>query len=128
MDDLENATKTLHDLHALGIKLSIDDFGTGYSSLAYIKLLPVDILKIDRSFVTGLPYDVQDNAIVKVIIMLAQALNLKVVAEGVETREQLNFLVENNCDYIQGYYYSKPVPSADFTRLLQKNRQMPAPQ
>lgn len=128
MDDLENATKTLHDLHALGIKLSIDDFGTGYSSLAYIKLLPVDILKIDRSFVTGLPYDVQDNAIVKVIIMLAQALNLKVVAEGVETKEQLNFLVENNCDYIQGYYYSKPVPSADFTRLLQKNRQMPAPQ
>jgi diguanylate cyclase (GGDEF)-like protein/PAS domain S-box-containing protein len=124
MDDLENATKTLNNLNALGIKLSIDDFGTGYSSLAYIKLLPVDILKIDRSFIIGLPYDVQDNAIVKVIVMLAQALNLKVVAEGVETEEQLNFLIENHCDYIQGYYYSKPVPSTDFICLLRKDRQI----
>lgn len=122
MGDLDSATKTLHNLHSLGIRLSIDDFGTGYSSLAYLKLLPVDTLKIDRSFVIGLPYDVQDNAIVKVILMLAQALNLKVVAEGVETEEQLNFLVNENCDYIQGYYYSKPVPSADFTKLLQEDR------
>jgi diguanylate cyclase (GGDEF)-like protein/PAS domain S-box-containing protein len=124
MVDLQNATKTLHDLHALGIKLSIDDFGTGYSSLAYLKLLPVDVLKIDRAFVMGLPDDEQDNAIVRVILLLAQALNLKVVAEGVETKGQLNFLVDNKCDYIQGYYYSKPVPSADFTQLLQRERKL----
>lgn len=120
MGDFQSATKTLHDLHALGIKLSIDDFGTGYSSLAYLKLLPVDVLKIDRAFVMGLPDDVQDNAIVRVILLLAQALNLKVVAEGVETEQQLNFLTHEKCDYIQGYYYSKPVPSTQFTLLLQQ--------
>ncbi len=123
MGDFQTATKTLNDLNDLGIKLSIDDFGTGYSSLAYLKLLPVDVLKIDRAFVIGLPDDVQDNAIVRVILMLAKALNLKVVAEGVETKAQLDFLVNEQCDYIQGYYYSKPVPSVQFTRLLeQQNR------
>jgi diguanylate cyclase (GGDEF)-like protein len=121
MGDFQSATKTLEDLHALGIKLSIDDFGTGYSSLAYLKLLPVDVLKIDRAFVMGLPDDVQDNAIVRVILLLAKALNLKVVAEGVETKEQLDFLINEQCDYIQGYYYSKPIPSEQFTRLLQKH-------
>ncbi len=123
MGDLETATHTLKALHSLGIKLSIDDFGTGYSSLAYLKLMPVDTLKIDRSFVIGLPDDEQDSAIVRVIIMLAQALNLKVVAEGVETIGQLNFLTAENCDYIQGYYYSKPIPADEFTRLLQKDRE-----
>jgi diguanylate cyclase (GGDEF)-like protein/PAS domain S-box-containing protein len=123
MGDFQSATKTLHDLHALGIKLSIDDFGTGYSSLAYLKLLPVDVLKIDRAFVIGLPNDVQDNAIVRVILLLAKALGLKVVAEGVETKEQLDFLINENCDYIQGYYYSKPVPSNQFTQLLRQQNQ-----
>ena len=122
MGDLETATNTLKSLHSLGIKLSIDDFGTGYSSLAYLKLMPVDTLKIDRSFVIGLPDDPQDCAIVRVIILLAQALNLKVVAEGVETTGQLNFLTAEKCDYIQGYYYSKPIPADEFTRLLQKDR------
>lgn len=120
MGDFQSATQTLENLHALGIKLSIDDFGTGYSSLAYLKLLPVDVLKIDRAFVMGLPDNAQDNAIVRVILLLAQALDLKVVAEGVETEEQLNFLINEKCDYIQGYYYSKPVPSEQFTQLLKQ--------
>jgi diguanylate cyclase (GGDEF)-like protein/PAS domain S-box-containing protein len=123
MGDFQNATKTLHDLHDLGIKLSIDDFGTGYSSLAYLKLLPVDVLKIDRAFVMGLPDDIQDNAIVRVILLLAKALDLKVVAEGVETKAQLDFLINEKCDYIQGYYYSKPVPSEQFTKLLKKGNE-----
>jgi diguanylate cyclase (GGDEF)-like protein/PAS domain S-box-containing protein len=122
MDDLKTATETLQKLHALGIKLSIDDFGTGYSSLAYLKHLPVDTLKIDRSFVMGLPDDSQDMAIANVIIMLAKALNLKIVAEGVETKDQLDFLIEKKCDYIQGYYYSKPLPSHEFSLLLEKER------
>ena len=123
MGDFQTATNTLNDLNDLGIKLSIDDFGTGYSSLAYLKLLPVDVLKIDRAFVTGLPDNVQDNAIVRVILLLAKALDLKVVAEGVETKAQLDFLVNEKCDYIQGYYYSKPVPSNQFTKLLQKGNE-----
>lgn len=123
MGDLQTATKTLHSLHALGLRLSIDDFGTGYSSLAYLKLMPVDTLKIDRSFVIGLPDDHQDCAIAEVIIMLAKALNLKIVAEGVETQPQLDFLVEKECDYIQGYYYSRPLPADEFTRLLLKDRE-----
>lgn len=123
MGDLQNATRTLQKLHTLGIKLSIDDFGTGYSSLAYLKLLPVDTLKIDRSFVIGLPNDNQDNAIAEVVIMLAKALGLKIVAEGVENKQQLDFLISKDCDYIQGYYYSKPLPSDEFTKLLQQDRQ-----
>jgi diguanylate cyclase (GGDEF)-like protein/PAS domain S-box-containing protein len=123
MGDFQSATETLRKLHSLGIKLSIDDFGTGYSSLAYLKLLPVDVLKIDRAFVIGLPDDIQDNAIVRVILLLAQALNLKVVAEGVETEAQLNFLINEKCDYIQGYYYSRPVPSEQFTLLLKKDNE-----
>lgn len=122
MGDLQNATQTLKNLHALGIRLSIDDFGTGYSSLAYLKLLPVDTLKIDRSFVIGLPVDPQDSAIAEVVIMLAKALNLKIVAEGVENKQQLDFLVDKGCDYIQGYYYSKPLPSNEFTELLKQEK------
>ncbi|MCK5898670.1 MAG: EAL domain-containing protein [Methylococcales bacterium] len=119
MSDVEGATKTLQQLHTLGIKLSIDDFGTGYSSLSYLKHLPVDTLKIDRSFVMGLPDDKKDAAIVDVIITLARSLDLEIVAEGIETKGQLDFLAKKGCDYVQGYYYSKPVPNDEFIRLLQ---------
>lgn len=125
MGDFNNASSTLKKLHALGIRLAIDDFGTGYSSLTYLKLLPVDTLKIDRSFITGLPEDCQDKAIVEVILMLAKALDLKVVAEGVETEAQLKFLAEKQCDYIQGYYYSRPVPGDVFLNLLRENIKNP---
>ncbi|MCK4493297.1 MAG: EAL domain-containing protein, partial [Methylococcales bacterium] len=119
MSDVKGATKTLQQLHTLGIKLSIDDFGTGYSCLSYLKHLPIDTLKIDRSFVMGLPNDTKDAAIVNVIITLARSLDLEIVAEGIETKGQLDFLAQKGCDYVQGYYYSKPVPSDEFIRLLQ---------
>jgi diguanylate cyclase (GGDEF)-like protein/PAS domain S-box-containing protein len=124
MGDFDSASLTLQTLHALGIRLAIDDFGTGYSSLAYLKWLPISTLKIDRSFVTGLPHNRQDKAIVEVILKLAQALQQKVVVEGVENPAQLNFLVAQGCDCIQGYYYSKPVSGEQFTRLLQENHHL----
>ncbi|MCK5926322.1 MAG: EAL domain-containing protein, partial [Methylococcales bacterium] len=122
MSDVKGATQTLQQLHTLGIKLSIDDFGTGYSSLSYLKHLPVDTLKIDRSFVMGLPDNSKDAAIVDVIITLARSLDLEIVAEGIETKGQLDFLAEKGCDYVQGYYYSKPVPSDEFIHLLQHEK------
>jgi diguanylate cyclase (GGDEF)-like protein len=122
MNNVEEATKTLQQLHTLGLKLSIDDFGTGYSSLSYLKHLPIDILKIDRTFVMGLPDNKEDTAIVNVIIGLARALKLEIVAEGIETKAQLDFLAQKGCDYVQGYYYSKPVPNDEFIRLLQQQK------
>ncbi|MCK5871535.1 MAG: EAL domain-containing protein, partial [Methylococcales bacterium] len=122
MSDVKGATQTLQQLHTLGIKLSIDDFGTGYSSLSYLKHLPVDTLKIDRSFVWGLPDNSKDAAIVDVIITLARSLDLEIVAEGIETKGQLDFLAKKGCDYVQGYYYSKPVPSDEFIHLLQQEK------
>jgi len=104
-----NAVLILHELEKFGITISIDDFGTGYSSLAYIKKLPISKLKIDRSFIADLPNDNEDIVISKTIINLAHTLNLKVIAEGVETKEQVDFLVENGCETIQGFYYSKPL-------------------
>jgi diguanylate cyclase (GGDEF)-like protein len=118
MGDPEVAVRTLNELRQLGIKISLDDFGTGYSSLSYLKRLPIDILKIDKSFVDDVTSNSDDAALVEAIITLAHTLNLKVVAEGVETNGQLDFLRRLNCDEWQGYLYSKPVPVADFGRLL----------
>ena len=100
------------------MRLSIDDFGTGYSCLAYLKRFPLDALKIDRSFVRDLPDDADDAAITKAVIRLAHSLNLKVVAEGVENIAQLRELERYDCDEIQGYYISKPLPAADCARFL----------
>lgn len=119
----EEAIKTLKQISDLGIELAIDDFGTGYSSLSYLKKLPINKLKIDKSFVDGLPMNEEDIGISRAIISLAKSLNLKVIAEGVETKEQKDFLVHNGCTNIQGYFYSKPIPADAMEVLLKKGFQ-----
>ena len=125
MGNVEAAITQLHQLKALGISISIDDFGTGYSSLSYLKRFPVDILKIDRSFVQDIPEDSNDMEITAAIIAMAQKLNLDVVAEGVETIEQVEFLQNNNCFIVQGYYYSRPIPESDLPDLYTKLGEVP---
>lgn len=102
------------------MKLAIDDFGTGYSSLSYLKRFPVDYVKIDQAFIRGLLEGSQDAAITRAIIAMAKSLQLKVVAEGVETLEQLAFLREHGCDEVQGYLISRPVDAGAFKALLQR--------
>ena len=111
MEDTEISTVVLAELKAMGINIALDDFGTGYSSMSYLKRFPIDTLKIDKSFVQDTTIDNDSAAIVKAIIALAQNLRLRVVAEGVETKEQLNFLREHGCDEVQGYYFSAPLES-----------------
>ena len=101
----------LDRLRGLGVRFSIDDFGTGYSSLSYLKRLPADAIKIDRPFVKGLGEDLEDTAIVRMIIELAHTLGLEFIAEGVETEKQATLLKEMGCDFAQGYYFSKPLPA-----------------
>jgi predicted signal transduction protein with EAL and GGDEF domain len=120
MTNPEQSIQTLQEINNLGISIAIDDFGTGYSSLAYLKKLPITKLKIDRSFIKDLPSDNDDVAITKTIISLCESLNLKVIAEGVETSKQKDFLIENNCKFIQGYFYSKPISAEDMTKLLKE--------
>lgn len=110
--------ETVRRLKDIGVKLSIDDFGTGYSSLAYLKRFAVDKLKIDRSFVMDLIHDAEDAAIVKAIIQMAKSLNLRTIAEGIETRDVLESLAEHGCDEAQGYFFSKPCPVSDFEKYL----------
>lgn len=118
LNDYEETISTLWALKEMGISLSVDDFGTGYSSLNYLKKLPVDILKIDRSFVQHVVDDEDDQAIIRAIINIAKSLKLKVIAEGVENPKQLNFLREQHCDIFQGYYFSKPLLSEDFIKVI----------
>ena len=127
MRNAEATGTTLRNLKALGVRIAIDDFGTGYSSLSYLKRFPIDSLKIDRSFVTELPGNQDDATIAQAIITMAHALRLKVVAEGVETRAQLEFLTANGCDEIQGYYFSRPLPAEQCTQLLRDKRKLPLP-
>ncbi|MDQ7067020.1 MAG: EAL domain-containing protein [Sulfurimonas sp.] len=114
----EEAIKKLNSLHDLGVKISVDDFGTGYSSLSYLKRFPIDKLKIDQSFVRDLPEDEEDCSIVNAIIALGESLSLTLLAEGVEEESQKLFLVENGCDNIQGYLYSKPLPADEFEDFI----------
>ncbi len=116
--NIEYTLEMLKKLKELGVYTSIDDFGTGYSSLYKLKEMNVDELKIDRSFIQDINLDIKNEKIAKTIIILANELNLKVIAEGVETREQLDFLKENGCNNAQGYYYSKPVPADEFEKLF----------
>jgi len=115
---LAGSTATLNRLRDLGVRISIDDFGVGYSSLAYLKRLPADSLKIDRSFVRGLGEDVEDTAIVHTIIELAHTLGLEVIAEGVETEEQARLLSEMGCDLAQGYHFARPLPPDEIPGVL----------
>ncbi len=120
MDNPDEAIQTLNRIREMDVNLSIDDFGTGYSSLAYLKRLPITKLKIDRSFVMGLPDDEEDAAITSAIIALAQSLHLKIVAEGVENLAQKDYMLKQGCECIQGYYYSRPVDAQEMGLMLQK--------
>ena len=121
MRDVKNAVKVLERLKEMNIRIAIDDFGTGYSSLSYLRRFPLDALKIDQSFVDQLVVDNDDTAITLAIISMAKSLRLEVIAEGVETAQQLEFLRENDCDDIQGYYFSKPLIENDFKNFLQQH-------
>lgn len=118
MHNAERLIDMLCNIKALGVHISVDDFGTGYSSLSYLKRFPVDRLKIDRSFVQDILFDKDGEAIVRTIIALGHNLGLKVVAEGVETAEQVQYLRDNDCDELQGFYYGRPMPAAEFEQLL----------
>ncbi|HEX2271737.1 MAG TPA: EAL domain-containing protein, partial [Pyrinomonadaceae bacterium] len=122
MTNVESAIRTLNSLQSSGVRISVDDFGTGFSSLAYLKRLPINVLKIDRSFVHDASTDPDDAALIMAIIALAHNLRLEVVAEGVETEDQLRFLHLLRCDGIQGYLFSKPLPPADFQQLFMEEQ------
>ncbi|HZX33196.1 MAG TPA: EAL domain-containing protein, partial [Rhodocyclaceae bacterium] len=118
MKDAEHGIRTMHQLKELGVSLSIDDFGTGYSSLSYLKQLPLDTLKIDRSFVTDAPSDPEAVSIIRAIVAMGHSLQFEIIAEGVETPEQIDFLRQGTVDILQGFYFSKPVPADDFHALV----------
>jgi len=124
MREPEEAVKLLRELKSVGVRLTIDDFGTGYSSLAYLKRLPIDCVKIDASFIRGIPVDASDVAITETIIAMSRSLGLKVVAEGVETRDQARFLEQRGCDEMQGFYFSRPLAAEGLAAYL---RQEPVP-
>jgi EAL domain-containing protein (putative c-di-GMP-specific phosphodiesterase class I) len=122
MDETSDAIAVLHELRQMGIKVAIDDFGTGYSSMSYLRLLPIDYIKIDMSFITDMINDSNSRTIVEVIITLAHKLHKIVIAEGVETLDQLNLLRSWQCDIIQGYYFSKPLTPEQFVVFMQEPR------
>jgi diguanylate cyclase (GGDEF)-like protein len=127
MSDPEQSTAVLEQLSAMGVLVSVDDFGTGYSSMSYLRRFPIDKLKIDRVFVNEMVSRPEDASIVRAIVSLAHSLNLKAVAEGVETAAQLEFLNAAGCDEYQGYHFSQPVPAAEFERVIRESRALDMP-
>jgi len=124
MQDITRATRVLAAIKGLGVRLAIDDFGVGYSSLANIKRFPIDTLKLDRSFIRGIPADSEDKAITEAIIAMGRTLSLTVVAEGVETREQQAFLQQHACDEMQGFYFNKPIGATEFSEFLRSHTEV----
>jgi EAL domain-containing protein (putative c-di-GMP-specific phosphodiesterase class I) len=125
MVNTEEAVRTLEYLKSLGLRLSIDDFGTGYSSLSYLKRFPIDALKIDRSFIDEITTDADDATITRAVIGMAHNLGLKVVAEGVETKEQIAFLSANGCDEAQGFYFARPQPAREAAKWMRQGGRLP---
>jgi EAL domain-containing protein (putative c-di-GMP-specific phosphodiesterase class I) len=125
MQNLDVSFEALGKLKRLGVGITMDDFGTGYSSLSYLKILPLDTLKIDRSFIRDVAGDTNDASIVRASIALAHELRLKVVAEGVETPEQLRFLRQHQCDEVQGFLFSPALPAEKFEALLKEDKRLP---
>jgi len=119
MHNAKSTSSVLQALKRMGVHLAVDDFGTGYSSLSYLRQFPIDVLKIDQSFVRQISEDPNDSAIVRAIIDMGKNLKLRVIAEGIETQEQLALLQTWNCSEGQGYLFSRPVPAAQFAQLLQ---------
>jgi diguanylate cyclase len=127
MSDPEQSIAILEQLSTMGVLVSVDDFGTGYSSMSYLRRFPIDMLKIDRQFISEMANRPEDASIVRAIVSLAHTLHLKVVAEGVETPAQLEFLKSVGCDQYQGYHFSQPLPAAEFERLIRESRAQQAP-
>jgi EAL domain-containing protein (putative c-di-GMP-specific phosphodiesterase class I) len=125
MENQKKVMELVNHLRALGVRFAIDDFGTGYSSLAYLKHFPLDLLKIDKSFIDDIPHQPDDMEIAATIIAMGHMLGFKVLAEGVETAEQLAFLQDKGCDAYQGYYKSKPLPAEKFVALLRTQAKSP---
>jgi len=121
MHNPEESINTLNKISEYGVKIAIDDFGTGYSSLAYLKKLPISKLKIDKSFIDDIPYNEDSNSIVKAIIAMADSLSLNLIAEGVENKIQKDYLLDNGCTNIQGYYYAKPMPWDEMSKFMKEN-------
>ncbi|ARV61698.1 diguanylate cyclase [Nostocales cyanobacterium HT-58-2] len=124
MHDINTVIVTMKEVHSFGVKIAIDDFGTGYSSLSYLKELPIDTLKIDRYFIQDITNDSQKAAITTALIQMAHNLNLDIVAEGVETEQELDFLRQYSCDAVQGFLFSQPLPVAEFENILLANKRL----
>ncbi|HTL90210.1 MAG TPA: EAL domain-containing protein, partial [Leptolyngbya sp.] len=127
-ENIKPAIEILQRLHELGVTIALDDFGTSYSSLNYLTQLPLDTLKIDQSFIRKLGNSAQDTAIIRTIISLAHSLDLNVVAEGVETQTQLDFLKANGCDQIQGYLFGRPIAADAITQRLKELSSLKTPE
>lgn len=121
MDNVDIAINKLRNIHTMGVHISVDDFGTGYTSINYLRQFPVSVLKIDRTFIKGIPYNQNDLAITSAVIALGHNLGLEVVAEGVETAEQMQYLSDHNCDLIQGYFLSRPLPASKIIQQLTRH-------
>ena len=122
MGGADETVETLRRMSDMGVKLAIDDFGTGYSSLSYLKRFPIDKLKIDQSFVRDIVHDPDDRAIANAVISMGHSLRLSVIAEGVEQQQQLEILINEGCDEVQGYYFSAPLPANEFSEVLRQQK------